>query len=33
MTAPDPAEIPRVVDLASREAARYLESIAERNRA
>src|SRR4029077_18229696 len=31
MTAPDPAEIPKVVDLASREAARYLESIAERN--
>ncbi|HEY6680367.1 MAG TPA: pyridoxal-dependent decarboxylase, partial [Actinomycetota bacterium] len=31
MTAPDPAEIPKVVDLASREAARYLESVAERN--
>src|SRR5436190_4365237 len=31
MTAPDPAEIPKIVDLASREAARYLESIAERN--
>src|SRR6478672_12276916 len=31
MTAPDPAEIPKVVDLASREVARYLESIAERN--
>ena len=31
MTAPDPAELPKVIDLASREAARYLESIAERN--
>ena len=31
MAAPDPAEIPKVIDLASREAARYLESIADRN--
>jgi glutamate/tyrosine decarboxylase-like PLP-dependent enzyme len=31
VTAPDPAELPKVVDLASREAARYLETIAERN--
>ncbi len=31
MTAPDPAELPTVIDLASREAARYLGSIAERN--
>src|SRR5437870_10646660 len=30
MAAPDPAEIPKIVDLASREAARYLESIADR---
>src|SRR6476659_9888883 len=31
MTAPDPAEIPKGVDRASREAARYRESSAERN--
>jgi glutamate/tyrosine decarboxylase-like PLP-dependent enzyme len=31
VTVPDPAELPKVIDLASREAARYLESIAERN--
>jgi glutamate/tyrosine decarboxylase-like PLP-dependent enzyme len=31
VTAPDPAELPKVIDLASREAARYLESIADRN--
>jgi hypothetical protein len=30
MAAPDPAELPKIIDLASREAARYLESIAER---
>jgi glutamate/tyrosine decarboxylase-like PLP-dependent enzyme len=31
MTGPDPAEVPKVVDLVSREAARYLESIGERD--
>src|SRR5437867_3429862 len=31
MAAPDPAELPKVIDLASREAARYLESIADRD--
>src|SRR5204863_201742 len=31
MAAPDPAEVPKVIDLASRKAARYLESIADRN--
>src|SRR5438552_450483 len=31
MAAPDPAELPKVIDLASSEAARYLESIADRN--
>src|SRR5436190_294654 len=31
MTTPDPAELPKVIDLASREATAYLESIAERN--
>src|SRR5205809_4006120 len=31
MAAPDPAELPKVIDLASREAASYLESIADRN--
>src|SRR4029453_690937 len=31
MAAPDPAELPKVMDLASREAPRYPESIAERN--
>jgi glutamate/tyrosine decarboxylase-like PLP-dependent enzyme len=30
MGEPDPAELPKVIDLASREAARYLESIADR---
>jgi glutamate/tyrosine decarboxylase-like PLP-dependent enzyme len=30
MSAPDPEELPKVIDLASREAARYFESIAER---
>jgi glutamate/tyrosine decarboxylase-like PLP-dependent enzyme len=30
MVAPDPNELPAVIDLASREAARYLEGIAER---
>jgi glutamate/tyrosine decarboxylase-like PLP-dependent enzyme len=30
MSAPDPSELPVVIDLASREAARYLEGIAER---
>jgi len=30
MAAPDPAELPMVVDLASREAARYFETIADR---
>ena len=31
MTAPDPAELPKVIDLAAREVARYLESLAERD--
>src|SRR5439155_11570823 len=31
MAAPDPAEVPKVIDLASRKAARYLESIADQN--
>jgi glutamate/tyrosine decarboxylase-like PLP-dependent enzyme len=30
MSEPDPEELPKVIDLASREAARYLESIADR---
>jgi glutamate/tyrosine decarboxylase-like PLP-dependent enzyme len=31
VTAPDPAELPKVIDLASREMARYFETIADRN--
>ena len=31
MAGPDPAELPKVIDLASREAVRYFESIADRN--
>jgi glutamate/tyrosine decarboxylase-like PLP-dependent enzyme len=31
MTTPDPAELPKVIDLVSREATRYVESVADRN--
>jgi glutamate/tyrosine decarboxylase-like PLP-dependent enzyme len=31
VTAPDPAELPKVIDLASREMVRYFETIAERD--
>jgi glutamate/tyrosine decarboxylase-like PLP-dependent enzyme len=31
VTAPDPAELPKVIDLASREMARYFETIADRD--
>jgi glutamate/tyrosine decarboxylase-like PLP-dependent enzyme len=31
MTTPDPAELPKVIDLVAREASRYVESVADRN--